>query len=401
MNSTLEQDLREMNEALLVSSIHQHELTEKAQQAEAALRDSHDRFKALFEASPIGMYLVDAELRIRLVSRTARAVYGDVGELIGSDFVKVMHILWPPARADDIVDRFRCTLETGQPYASLEFNEERYDRHVREYYDWQIHRIALPGGQYGVVCYFIDASARVLAKESLRQSEIRYRRLFEEAQDGILILDIYTRKISDANPYMSDLLGYSHGEFLAKELWEIGLFPDKTANEAAFLELQKRGYLHYDNLSLKTKHGRQVEIEATANAYTEDDHQVIQCSIRDITERRQAELALAKTLAYGNDIIATLREPFLVLDSDLRVRTANRSFYDAFHVSKQQTRITWCTNWAMASGTCPSYVICCVKCSPAVNPYATSRSNTRSQLSAPRPCCSTRGHFLRTPKTLN
>ena len=82
-----------------------------------ALRDSHTRFEALFDASPVGMYLVDAELRIRLVSRTARPVFGDIGELIGSDFVEVIHILWPPETADEIVARFRHTLETGEPYS--------------------------------------------------------------------------------------------------------------------------------------------------------------------------------------------------------------------------------------------------------------------------------------------
>ncbi len=54
-------------------------------------------------------------------------------------------------------------------------------------------------------------------------------------------------------------------------------------------------------------------------------------------QAQKAERALAKALAYGDDIIATLREPFLVLDHDLRVKTANRSFYDSFHVSKEET----------------------------------------------------------------
>ena len=55
-------------------------------------------------------------------------------------------------------------------------------------------------------------------------SEVRYRRLFQTAKDGILILDADTLKIIDANPFMTELLGYSHDEFLGKELWEIGLF---------------------------------------------------------------------------------------------------------------------------------------------------------------------------------
>src|SRR4026209_380791 len=64
------------------------------------------------------------------------------------------------------------------------------------------------------------------ADRALHASETRYRRLFETAQDGILILDAASGKIVDANPYMVKILGYSHSEFVGKELWEIGLFED-------------------------------------------------------------------------------------------------------------------------------------------------------------------------------
>jgi PAS domain S-box-containing protein len=79
---------------------------------------------------------------------------------------------------------------------------------------------------------------RAAVTEDLRTSEIRYRRLFESSRDGILILDASSRKITDANPFMVELLGYSRDEFLGKELWEIGLFKDRDESEAAFRELQ-------------------------------------------------------------------------------------------------------------------------------------------------------------------
>src|SRR5580704_4020049 len=85
-------------------------------------------------------------------------------------------------------------------------------------------------------------AGRTEAVVSLRASEIRYRRLFEAARDGILILDPDTRKIVDANPFMSEFLGYSHEELLGKELWEIGLLKDEKASQAAFRELQERHF---------------------------------------------------------------------------------------------------------------------------------------------------------------
>jgi PAS domain S-box-containing protein len=125
----------------------------------------------------------------------------------------------------------------------------------------------------------------VVSKAALRQSEIRYRRLFETAKDGILILDTETGRITDANPFMSDLLGYSHDHFLGKELWEIGLFSDKSANEAAVRQLQQNGYIRYEHLPLETSRHLQVEVEVVANSYREANHSVIQCNMRDITDR--------------------------------------------------------------------------------------------------------------------
>lgn len=73
------------------------------------------------------------------MSRTARPIFGGIKDLIGSNFVDVIHIVWPPERADDIVNRFRHTLESGEPYVATDFSEERFDLKVREYYDWQIN----------------------------------------------------------------------------------------------------------------------------------------------------------------------------------------------------------------------------------------------------------------------
>ena len=126
----------------------------------------------------------------------------------------------------------------------------------------------------------------------MRASEIRYRRLFESARDGILILDPDTRKITDANPFMSELLGYPRKELLGKELWEIGLLKDEKASQKAFRELQRKHFIRYEDLPLLAKTGKRHEVEFVSNIYEEDGRSVIQCNIRDITERKQAEQVL-------------------------------------------------------------------------------------------------------------
>lgn len=127
---------------------------------------------------------------------------------------------------------------------------------------------------------------------SLRDSEIRYRRLFEAAQDGILMLNAETGAIIDVNPFMIALLGYSRDEFMEKKLWEVGAFKDIKASKEAFSVLQKKEYIRYKDLPLKAKDGRLIQVEFVSNVYWAGSKKVIQCNIRDITEHKHAQDAL-------------------------------------------------------------------------------------------------------------
>lgn len=129
--------------------------------------------------------------------------------------------------------------------------------------------------------------------EELKISELRYRRLFEAARDGILILDSKLGRITDANPFMSELLGYTREELLGKELWEIGLLQDKEASLEAFRQLERDGYIRYEDLPLLNQRGEKREVEFVSNIYHENGHTVIQCNIRDITDRKRVEADLS------------------------------------------------------------------------------------------------------------
>lgn len=122
-------------------------------------------------------------------------------------------------------------------------------------------------------------------QKALRISEARYRRLFEAAQDGILLLNADTGQIEDVNPYLIAMLGYSHEEFLGRKLWEVGPFADKRQSQEMFAELQSKGYVRYDDLPLKAKSGAIIPVEFVSNAYDCEGVQVIQCNIRNISER--------------------------------------------------------------------------------------------------------------------
>jgi len=151
----------------------------------------------------------------------------------------------------------------------------------------------LPSGNGGGDLSESDIAERKRIQDALTVSEIRYRRLFETAKDGILILDADTGRITDANPYLQELLGYSRGELLGKMLWEIGPFRDIAASQGAFRRLQRKEYIRYDNLPLETKGRHRKHVEFVSNVYRENGTRVIQCNIRDITPRHKVEEALA------------------------------------------------------------------------------------------------------------
>jgi diguanylate cyclase (GGDEF)-like protein/PAS domain S-box-containing protein len=154
---------------------------------------------------------------------------------------------------------------------------------------------------------------RAVVREGLRASEIRYRRLFETAKDGILILDADTGKIADSNPFVERMLGFAHGDLLGKQLWEIGSFKDIEASRLSFKELQEREYVRYENLPLETHAGERIQVEFISNVYLVEGRKVIQCNIRDITARKLAEARLQE----ANDKLSTLVETLRRRESDL------------------------------------------------------------------------------------
>lgn len=152
----------------------------------------------------------------------------------------------------------------------------------------------------------IHSAERPDKKERANTSEAWYRRLFELAKDGIVILDADNGKIIDVNPFFCHLLDYSQDEIANKPLWEIGIFKNSSDSEAMIQAINDKGYFRYDNMLLSAKNGKPVHVELTGNTYEVGRKKVVQCNIRNITERIKAEKeihTLRKAIEQGPSAI--------------------------------------------------------------------------------------------------
>jgi PAS domain S-box-containing protein len=222
-----------------------------------------------------------------------------------------------PEDVDEHVRQWKHCIATGDKF-EFQSRLRRFDG----VYRWHFSRALPMRDAAGNIVMWVGSNTDIHdmkeAKAALQITEVRYRRLFEAAKDGILILDFITGRIVDSNPFMSDLLGYPHESFLGKELWEIGLFKDRSANEAAVRTLQESGYVRYEHLPLKSNAGDPVEVEIVANAYREGDRQVIQCNIRDITERSRLEKLLQSQATELSNLHLRKDEFLAMLSHELR-----------------------------------------------------------------------------------
>ena len=167
----------------------QIELARLRHETEQALRHRSEQHETLLNQAPLGVYLVDADFRIREVNPLARPMFANIpGGVIGRDFSEVIHILWEKEYADELVEIFRTTLATGEPYVMPERVEFRADRRVFEYYEWRLDRLTLPDGRHGLVCYFRDISPQVHARLMLAYSESELREADRRKDEFLALL---------------------------------------------------------------------------------------------------------------------------------------------------------------------------------------------------------------------
>jgi len=262
---------------------------------DAAASELATRYRAILASIGKAVIVTDPESRITFMNPVAEKLTGwDQSQALGNPLKDIFHTVYSESSqtvasliATAVDERAVIALADSTVLVAPDGGEWPIDGNAGPILD-------AAGRLVGVVLVFHDSSDRCEEEQNLKISEVRYRRLFEAAHDGILILNAVTAKVLDVNPFMGDLLGYPREHFLEKELWEIGVFRDTEASKKAMATLQRVGHIRYEDLPLEHKDGRHIPVEFVSNVYREGRRNVIQCNIRDITERKRLTRELKK-----------------------------------------------------------------------------------------------------------
>lgn len=277
-------DVRRLFHELQVHQIELKLQNEELKQARDEMEAGLEKYSSLYDFAPVGYLTLSRQGVIDEANLAGASLLGvNRAALVRQPF---RSFVLPADRP--LFDHF---LRHVFAHATNAEGEMRLARAGRPPTDVRIRANLTSGGQSCQVA-LTDITGQRQAANKVRVSEVRFRRLFETAHDGILLLDPHTRKITDANPLMTKMLGYPHDQLVGKELFEIGLLKDEGASQVMFQKLTRRHEVRYEDLPLESQGGRHQEVEVVANLYEENGHAVIQCNIRDITARKQAEEAL-------------------------------------------------------------------------------------------------------------
>ncbi|MDD5765712.1 MAG: PAS domain S-box protein [Candidatus Marinimicrobia bacterium] len=276
----------------------------KHKRAEEALRESEEKYRLIVENAHDGIEITQHDRIMFANAQFAEMLGYTPTEIIDLNFLKI----YSEQGLKDLYER-KKNREAGKPelyrYETIFLKKDGtvIDVEVR-------YRIIDYNGEAATFAIIQDITKRKQAENTIAVSEIRYRRLFEAARDGILILDAETGIIDDVNPFLVEMLGISREAICGKMLWDLGFFKDIVSNKTNLMELQEKKYIRYEDLPLKTADGRRFDVEFVSNVYLMDHRKVIQCNIRDITERKQAKEALQKSEEKFRGIFENVKDAY-------------------------------------------------------------------------------------------
>jgi PAS domain S-box-containing protein len=294
------------------------DITER-KRAEETLRRNEELFSKLVEAAPFGVYFIDSEFRLRAVNKGSEQVFRGIYPLIGRDFAEILRIVWSEPFATEAIERFRHTLETGESFISPPVIEPRGNIDEIQSYDWQIHRITMPDGTFGVVCYFYDLSEQKKMEAAVRASEALYRTIARSIPGGgVYVLDKDFRYLVAEGP-VTDSFGLSREILEGRKVSEV--YP---ADRVGRMEERLQRTFQGETVSFETEHNGRVYWTRQAPLQDSIGHAIL--VTMDITERKQAEEALRESEERLRAILRQATAGIVRKDAEGRLLFVNQAF---------------------------------------------------------------------------
>lgn len=311
---TAQRALAEAEARLSRMGVDHQAAIEKLETVRKQIERAHREWIASLDVVPDPIFLHDKNFRILRCNRAYQRAAGiPFKEIVGQPYYDV----FPKTHAP--IPNFLQEPENVEAESEIVVGDTTYRSRAYAVTDEQ-----------GAYLYSIHSLENIneqqRSKRELKESERQYRRLFESAKDGILILDGDTGKIIDANPFILNLLSYRFEELTGKVLWEIGLVADAEDSKRASKQLLSEEYIRYEHMPLQSKEGRRIEVEFISNLYAVGDHKVIQCNIRDITERLRAKEMLIASYDLLKNVMENTPVRVFWKDAELRFLGCNTAF---------------------------------------------------------------------------
>ena len=287
----------------------ERDLREKDERIHAADRRLAEILNGMTEAC----FALDADWRFTFVNEQGVALFKHARqEMLGQSIWQV----FPALPGTPIEQQYRRAMTERVP-----FSFEAFSPAAGRWLDVRVSPTS-----NGLAAFLLDVDARKRAEQAIATSEARYRRLFESAKDGILILDSATGLVLDVNPSLVSLLGHSPQWFIGKGIWELGFFKDTVARQENFAALQAEQSLNA-NLAVEVFDGQQISIEFVSNSYLVDEQRIIHCNVRDITASELAKTALRESELRFRRLADSIPQLAWMADADGFIYWYNERWY--------------------------------------------------------------------------
>ena len=282
-------------------------LPDADQHTQALLQQSRARLNAMLESIGDAFFAVDREWRVTYANRKAASFIGhELEASLGRPLLEIA----PQLGDSDLLSRYQEAMASGQPCTV-----ETFWAPTRSW----IEARAYPSAD-GLSVYFHDITGKRSAEQAVRASEQRFRNLFQQAGDSILICDRELRVVA-VNGRACSHFGYTEEEFLGLSARDIDA--DGFTYHAGLLAPLNAGLTQLLRITKRRKDGSTFPAEVQVSRFEDGGQEYFQAIIRDLTEREDAERQLRESEQRFREVIEMTPSGYLVAGSDGRIRDVN------------------------------------------------------------------------------